>query len=69
MAQASYRVNVQFSESVYQTLMDLARRRGKTKAETLRDVIALAKWLDEARAQGGHILVERDGKIRELVTL
>lgn len=62
----AHRVNVEFSDSTYEALEQLARRKGRTKAATLRDVIALAKWIDDTREEGGHILVERKGKIREI---
>jgi predicted DNA-binding protein len=62
----AHRVNVEFADSTYEALEQLARRKGKTKAATLRDVIALAKWIDDTREAGDHILVERNGKIREI---
>jgi predicted DNA-binding protein len=63
---AVHRVNVNFAESTYAALEDLAKRKGKTKAEVLRDAIALEKWFQDTREQGAKILVERDGKTREL---
>ena len=64
-----HRLNVNFAESTYLALEDLARRQGKTKAEVIRDVIALAKYIQETRDEGGHILVERKGKTHELVPI
>lgn len=61
------RVNVNFSEVVYRMLDELAKRKGTTMAEVLRDAIALEKWVEDERAQGGRILVERNGEVRELV--
>ena len=63
----THRITVEFSDSTYEALEQLAKRKGKSKAAALRDVIALAKWIDETEREGGHILVERDGKIREIV--
>jgi hypothetical protein len=61
------RLNVQFSESVYRALEELAQRKGTSMAEVLRDAVQLEKWVEDARAEGGRILIERDGNIRELV--
>jgi len=64
---AVHRVNVNFSEGAYTDLRSIARSRGKTMAEVLRDAIALERWFDEARREGSRILVERDGKVREVI--
>ena len=64
-----HRLNVNFAASTYEALEELARKQGKSKAEVLRDVIALAKYIQDTRDQGGHILVEREGKTLELVPL
>ena len=62
-----HRVNVNFSESAYEALDELARRRGKTMSEILRDAISLEKWFEDTRDEGGRILVERDGEAREII--
>lgn len=64
---AIHRVNVNFSEGAYSDLQQLARARGKTKAEVLRDAIALARWVDDARREGARILVEGNGRLREVI--
>jgi hypothetical protein len=62
------RFNVNFSDEAAETIEDLAQRRGTTKAEVLRDSLALEKWMDETRRDGGKILVEHsDGRLREVV--
>ncbi len=61
------RVNVNFSEEVYGSLDKLAKRKGKTLSEVLRDAIALETWFDDAKSEGSHILIERDGKIHEVI--
>jgi predicted DNA-binding protein len=63
----SHRVNVNFSESAYETLDELARRRGKTMSEVLRDAISLEKWFEDTRSEGGRVLIERDGEAREII--
>lgn len=62
-----HRVNVNFSESAYQTLEELADRKGKSMSDILRDAIALEKWFDETYREGGRLLVERDGETREII--
>jgi len=59
-------VNVVFSETIYDLLEGMARREGKSKSDILRDAIGLKKWYGEVREKGGHVLVERDGKVREV---
>ena len=61
------RVNVKFAPSAYATLERLARRRGKTMSEVLRDAIQLESWLANAEDEGWHVLLERKGRVRELV--
>ncbi len=62
-----HRVNVNFSEDAYQELAKLAERKGKTISDLLRDAIALEQWFDETNRQGDRVLVERDGKVREVI--
>jgi metal-responsive CopG/Arc/MetJ family transcriptional regulator len=67
MADGNRRVNVNFSENAYRELNELAQRRGKTMSEVLRDAIELERWFDETRREGNRVLVERDGKVREII--
>ena len=60
------RVTVTFSESTYRTLDELADDKGKSKADVLREAIALEKWFTEA-TRSGRVLVERDGKTMEVI--
>jgi hypothetical protein len=62
-----HRVNVNFSESAYETLEELAKRKGKSMSEILRDAIALEKWFDDTYREGGRFLVDRDGETREVI--
>ena len=61
------RVNVNFSPQAYSALEQLARQKGKTMSEVLRDAIALEQWFETTRQEGGRVLVERDGEVRELL--
>lgn len=63
------RVNVNFSREAYEDLDKLARDQGKTISETLRDAVGFARWYEEVRRAGGHLLVERNGKLREIVKI
>lgn len=65
---AVHRVSVNFSEGAWIDLNRLSEDRGKTKAEILRDAIALERWFHDERLQGGRLLVERaDGELREVI--
>lgn len=61
------RVNAVLPEKSYRDLEFLAHEQGKSKTEVLRDAVSLERWFQEARNEGGKILVERDGEIREIV--
>lgn len=56
-----------FSDEAYASLKQLSQRSGKTIADTLRDAVALEMWWQKIEAEGGRILVEREGKVREVV--
>ncbi len=66
-ADATHRVNVNFSGEAYEALTQLSKAKGKSMSDVLRDAIVLDQWLEEARREGGRVLVERNGKTRELV--
>lgn len=70
MAEEVKRVTVGFSQNAYETLEELAKAKGKSLSETLRDAIAHEKWLVDTREkEGARILVERNGSIREIVQI
>ena len=60
-------IQVEFADDTLEALQQLARRKGKQPGEMLRDVIALAKWIQDTRDTGARILVERGGKITEMI--
>ena len=65
---ATRRVNVNFSEEVFEALENLARERGTTMAEILRDAVALEQWIDQVRKdKDSRLLIERDGERREII--
>jgi hypothetical protein len=61
------RINVNFSENAYSDLETIADQQGKTKAEVLREAIALERLFQDAKREGGRLLIERDGELREIV--
>jgi len=61
------RVNITLSDKAYNSLEELADLKGKTMSETLRDALALEKWFQDTRQAGGHVLIEKGNKIREIV--
>ncbi len=63
------RVNVNFSQSAYETLEQLAVAKGKTMSEVLREAIQIEKWLTDTQTQGWHVLLEKNGRVRELVQI
>jgi len=62
------RVSAVFAPSTYAALVELTRDSGSL-SEALRRAIALAKWFQDMRDQGAHVLVEHNGKVREIVQL
>jgi len=58
---------VHFSPAAYAALEDLARQKHKSVAETLRDALALETWFQKTRDAGGKVLVERKGRLQELL--
>ncbi len=61
------RVSANFSQSTYEALEALADAKGGSMSDALRDAIALSRWIKETQDQGGKILVEQNGKIREVL--
>ena len=61
------RVSVDFTAGAYDDLAELARIRGKTKAAIIRDALSLEKWFQETQQTGGRVLVEHQGKAREII--
>ena len=55
-------------EEEYQALEEMAKTRGQTLTDTLRDAINEKKYFNEARKKGDKVLLEKpDGKFREIV--
>lgn len=63
------RFNIEFSDEAAAALEELASKQQTTKAEVLRRALSLEKWFTETTAGGSKILVETDGKLREILKL
>jgi len=61
------RVNFDMPQNVYDELTELSEDKGKSKAQVLRDAIALESWVADIKENGGNLLIERDGKITQVV--
>lgn len=57
------------SDRTLNLLEELSRRSNKSVGEVLREAIALEKWYTDVRDENGRILVDRDGKMRELLSV
>jgi predicted DNA-binding protein len=61
------RVNVNFAQEAYETLLKLAEAKGTTMSAILRDAIALEKWFTEEIRNGGRIYVKHGDEVREVL--
>ena len=62
-----HRVNVNFSDNAYKALEELARAKDKSMSDVLRDAIALEKWFHETHSNGGRVIVEENGRSKEII--
>lgn len=63
------RTNVYFSDQAFRTLEDLSAQTGLSMSEVIREALKFYRWSLEVRQQGGRIMVERGGVVRELISL
>ena len=62
------RVTVVFAPQTYKKLEDIAKSKGITNTEALRQSISLTEYLDRAQQKDrAKIFIERDGKLSELI--
>jgi hypothetical protein len=62
-------IEINFAESTYAAVGTLARRKGVSKGDVLRDAIALYKWMEDKREAGFRFLTESEGVMREFEVL
>ena len=58
---------IDFPRNTFDVLEELAK--GRSIGDAIRDAIALSKWFKDIREDGARILVERNGKLREVITI
>ncbi|MFM0472304.1 ribbon-helix-helix protein, CopG family [Paraburkholderia strydomiana] len=63
------RLNADLAPDVAQALEDLARTQGISLSEAVRRAISTESFLQRQRSAGSKVLLEEDGKLRELVFL
>lgn len=59
-------MSIELSPEVYATLEEYASEQGKTVKEFLADAIKLEKFLGDVRRRNQKVLVEENGKLKEL---
>lgn len=62
------KLSVNLSSEVVKALRTLAKKRGVTMTEVIRQAIGTEKFLDEVTENGGKILIEsKNGSLRQIV--
>lgn len=62
---ADQRLNVRFTPEAYTQLQEMARRRGKSVSETVRDALGLDQWIEDQLASGYSLQLKRgDGAVK-----
>jgi len=59
---------VTFSDQAWKTIEDLSLESGQPMSEVIRRSLSLYRWFMTARSMGQHVLVERNGIAREIVS-
>lgn len=68
MARPVVKLSVNLSPEDVEVIRELAKKRSTTMTEVIRKGIGMQKYLQDAVAKGGKILVEdRRGRLREIV--
>lgn len=67
MATGTRRISLNVTPQVYEQIQGLADKQGKTVTGVIRGALALEAWFDKTREEGGRVLLEREGEIREIV--
>ena len=60
------RLSVNVALDVADAIDELAKRRGLTITDVIRRAVSTYKFIDDETANGGKILVERNGAVREV---
>jgi hypothetical protein len=60
------RLSVNVADDVAGAIDEMHTQHGWTITEVIRRAVSILKFIDDEVAHGGRVLVERDGKIREV---
>jgi len=62
------RVPIDFTEEAYDRLEEIARRKGTSVGDVIRDALRLESWYQDQRSQGNQVLVKdkRNGRMYEV---
>jgi Ribbon-helix-helix protein, copG family len=63
------RLSVNVADDVARAIDEIRARRGWSITELIRRAVSILKFIDDEAMHGGKVLVERDGKIREVTFL
>ena len=61
------KLTVNLSDEVADALKVMAARNSDTITNEIRKAISAWKWLDDERLKGGVLLMEHDGRTREIL--
>jgi hypothetical protein len=67
--QKTKRITADFSPEAYEVLERVAKNLDTTKADALRRALGLLDFLLTEKKQGYAIVLEKDGRRKEIVTL
>ena|SRR5258708_29448389 len=59
--------NVKFSDSTYRAVGELAKWTDGTMADVIREALSIFWWLAKEYRQGSRLLIQREGKLTELM--
>lgn len=60
-------LNVVISDDAYRALEKIAKKRGKTVDQILRDALAHETWFQDELDNGNRLLLENKGNVKEIV--
>ena len=58
------RININFTDEAMANLNELSE--GLSMSDVIRKSITIFKWAKDIKEDGGKILIEKDGKVREV---
>lgn len=68
IAEKVYKTSVNLPDSTLTSLEAIAKKRGKTMSQVIRDAIATEKFLQDTTDSGGTVLIkERDSSVKQLL--